>query len=206
MLPIPKLLFKYRTLSSLDFFLDIVVKKRLYTATYQSLNDPMEGAFTYTEEEYLKDFVLKLSDQRERLRICALSETHNNTLMWAYYGEAHTGAAIGVEIDTNSLSVDGIERVEYTETLVFEPFFGSEAGAEAKKILLKKLSPWKHEKEVRVFSTDEFVPVKIKSIYFGYQINERREAIITDLMRIIDPAVTITKLQREDLDSQSYLA
>jgi len=70
---------------------------------------------------------------------------------------------------------------------------------------LKKLPPWKHEKEVRVFSADEFVPVAIKSIYFGYQINERREAIITDLMKIIDPTVTITKLRREDLDSQSYL-
>ena len=153
MLPIPKLLFKYRALSSLDFFLDIVVKKRLHTAVYQTLNDPMEGAFTYTEDEYLKPFISELLDQRQNHRICALSETYNNTLMWAYYGEAHTGAAIGVEIDIESPSVIDVQRVEYTETLVFEPFFGSEAGAEARKILLKKLPPWKHEKEVRIFST-----------------------------------------------------
>jgi hypothetical protein len=205
MLPIPKLLFKYRTLSSLEFFLDIVVRKRLHTSTYKDLNDPMEGAFRYPEDEYLKPFIADLLVQRERFRICALSETYNNTLMWAYYGEAHTGAAIGVEIDTDAPDVT-LERVEYTETLVFEPFAGSEVDPETIKILSKKLPAWKHEKEVRVFSVNEFVPVAIKSIYFGYQINERRVALITDLMKIIGPAVTIETLRREDLDSQLYLA
>lgn len=37
--------YKYRSLSNLRYFLDILINKRLYMATYDELNDPMEGAF-----------------------------------------------------------------------------------------------------------------------------------------------------------------
>ena len=35
--------FKYRSLSNLRYFLDILVNKRLYMATYSELNDPWKG-------------------------------------------------------------------------------------------------------------------------------------------------------------------
>lgn len=37
--------YKYRSLSNLRYFLDILIYKRLYMASYSELNDPMEGAF-----------------------------------------------------------------------------------------------------------------------------------------------------------------
>ena len=40
--------YKYRSLSNLRYFLDILIYKRLYMASYSELNDPIEGAFVIT--------------------------------------------------------------------------------------------------------------------------------------------------------------
>ena len=37
------LFFKYRDISNLRYFLDILLYNRLYAAKYNELNDPMEG-------------------------------------------------------------------------------------------------------------------------------------------------------------------
>jgi len=44
---IPKFLFKYKSISSLEDverFLDIIKNNRIYYPTYKQLNDPLEGA------------------------------------------------------------------------------------------------------------------------------------------------------------------
>ena len=44
---IPKYLFKYKSISSLEDverFLDIIKNNRIYYPTYKQLNDPLEGA------------------------------------------------------------------------------------------------------------------------------------------------------------------
>lgn len=41
--------FKFRSLSNLKRFLDILVNERLYTSRYDELNDPMEGAYLTDE-------------------------------------------------------------------------------------------------------------------------------------------------------------
>lgn len=44
---IPKYLFKYKSISSLEDvgrFLDIIRNNRIYYPTYKQLNDPLEGA------------------------------------------------------------------------------------------------------------------------------------------------------------------
>lgn len=43
--------YKYRSLSNLRYFLDILINKRLYMASYSELNDPMEGAFVITGDK-----------------------------------------------------------------------------------------------------------------------------------------------------------
>ena len=40
------MLYKYRTLDDFQFVLDILVNKRLYAATFEEMNDPMEGFYT----------------------------------------------------------------------------------------------------------------------------------------------------------------
>lgn len=42
-----EVLYKYRGLSNLKRFLEIILNKKLYGALYTELNDPMEGSFRY---------------------------------------------------------------------------------------------------------------------------------------------------------------
>ena len=67
--------FKYRSLADLKRFLDIIVNKRLYGATYLSLNDPMEGQFDFDlSEKFPHPALQQLFDDRAKTRICSLSK------------------------------------------------------------------------------------------------------------------------------------
>lgn len=43
------LLYKYRSIENFQFFVDIILNKRLYAARYLDLNDPMEGHYIYAD-------------------------------------------------------------------------------------------------------------------------------------------------------------
>ena len=195
------LLYKYRGLEPWEFLLDIFLNRRLFAASYQSLNDPMEGVFTYSQDKTSPSFIEQMMDRKAKLRICSLSKTHNSTVMWSYYAAAHQGVVIGVEVDAPSPDIIETTDVKYSKENVFKGFLGSEAGLEARKILTKKLSAWKHEKEVRVFSQSDYVPVVIREVYLGCLMPDPRRALLKSLVERIDPAIRILSLERSSLDS-----
>ncbi len=41
------MLYKYRGIKELRYFVDIILNQRLYAAPYFDLNDPMEGHYLY---------------------------------------------------------------------------------------------------------------------------------------------------------------
>lgn len=198
-------IYKYRSLASLEFFLDILVYQRLFAARYDMLNDPMEGAFTYSDDPKLKAFVKRLSDEKEALNVCSLSETPTNTLLWAYYGDSHAGAAVGVQTPAEGGSIVRVAPVKYTTSLKFKPFVGSLPDEEAIGVLSKKLTPWKHEREVRIFSKTPHVPVKVVEVVLGYKVPERRVELLTKLVKAIDPDICVKKIEQGELDSQLAL-
>ena len=71
--------YKYRSLSNLRYFLDILIYKRLYMASYRELNDPVEGAFVITEDRRRNDnlWLEVLRSDKNDLRICSLSRSFN---------------------------------------------------------------------------------------------------------------------------------
>ena len=92
--------YKYRSLSNLRFFLDILIYKRLYMASYSELNDPMEGAFVITGDHRNIDnsWLEILRSEKNDLRICSLSRSFNNILMWAHYADSNNGCCIECEV------------------------------------------------------------------------------------------------------------
>jgi hypothetical protein len=54
------ILFKYRTLEPWDRFLDKLLNKRLFAASFEELNDPMEGIFTYSKNQVSPGFIKQL--------------------------------------------------------------------------------------------------------------------------------------------------
>ena len=161
----------------------------------------MEGVFTYSQDKASPSFIKQMMDRKEKLRICSLCKAHNSTVMWSYYAAAHQGVVIGVEVNQFSPEIIETTDVKYSKENVFKGFLASQADVEARKILTKKLSAFKHEKEVRVFAKSDYVPITIREVYLGYKMPDPRRALLTSLIERIDPTIKILRLERSDLDS-----
>lgn len=197
-------LYKYRGLEPWEFLLDILINKRLYAASFNKLNDPMEGVFTYSQDKANPSFIEQMKMHKSELQICSLSKTHNNSVMWSYYASGHEGLVIGVSIDTSGDNYVEIEKVTYAKNNIFRGFLGSDAETEAKKVLTKKLSAWRHEQEIRVFSRSNFVPIKINNVYFGCQMKSDKKDLLRSLLESLDQEVEIIEIHRSDLDSNLF--
>ena len=51
----------------MEFFLDILINKRLYSAPFKDLNDPMEGVFFYSQSPNIESFINQLVDEKHNL-------------------------------------------------------------------------------------------------------------------------------------------
>ena len=197
-------LYKYRSLADLEFILDIILSRRLYAAHYFALNDPMEGKFSYRmpwgTSSKEKEFLRSLINRQKQLRICSLSKSSNNTLLWSYYADAHKGIAFGVRISSAQREV---HDVRYTNDLEFKPFEGSEAGREAIKILLNKTPQWKHEQEVRILTESQYVNIKLEEVIFGCNVSQFHESIVRKLLRAAAPHVEVRKIKPAELDQRA---
>jgi len=194
-------LYKYRQLEPWHYLLDILLHKRLHAAKFYQLNDPMEGIFTYDPTLVNHNFIDDLIRGKDRLNICSLSSVHNSTLMWSYYAASHKGVVIALEVDpVTAPGVVAIDPVRYCSANRFKPFAGSIADVEARRILTRKLTPWRHENEVRIFTHATFVPISIRGIYLGCQMDGETERLFRALAEKVIPNVEVTKMERADLD------
>lgn len=195
-----KLLYKYRSLESWEFLLDILLNKRLFAAHFKHLNDPMEGMFTYSKSQVSQGFIRKLVAEKSRIRICSLSRTCHSTLMWSYYASGHAGIVLGVEPEQKSSSQYDVCPVSYNQKISFKGYYGSDPHTDAKGILSKKLSGWKHEKEVRILTKKMYVPVSVHKLLLGFKMPKRQQRLAEALVAQLCPDVQVEKMQQEDLD------
>ena len=185
--------YKYRNFSNLPYALDILIHQRLYAATFESLNDPMEGSYIYDTGLLSKGQIKSLYDEKMSYRILSLSHTMDNMLMWAYYADTDKGMVIGVDIA--DLDVE-IEPVKYVKNLKI-PRRGTNI---AKQILTRKLAAWDHEEEVRVLKRHHtFVAVRVESIIFGSAVDAGIKNVVTAIADRFCPGVTISTLDRHQL-------
>lgn len=187
------MLYKYRGLSNLQFALDILVNHRLHAARYKDLNDPMEGQYEYitgTLNTWQRD---EIFGQKNEYRLVALSETHNNVLMWSYYGDSHTGMVVGVEITHPDAQTVPIDYVDNLNIDLNHPDI-------AQRVLSKKLQLWQHERECRVFVRQPFVSVNVRELYFGVATARPIRQLITSIANSFCPDLQISTLAKDDLD------
>jgi len=95
------------------FLLDILVNQRLYASKFDALNDPVEGHFRYRRSKVGRDLLADVRSFKKELRICSLSKKPNDTLMWSYYAQGHSGLAIGVNIHDDPEYI--VSDVKYRE-------------------------------------------------------------------------------------------
>lgn len=201
-------LYKYRELGfspSLTYrrTKDIFVNSRLFMAQYFNMNDPME-AF-YNANRLLEDEIRNIRADKTKLRICSLSKTYSDVLMWAHYGGSHKGVCIEVEVDDR----DATEMEVHYRSQLWTPQTIYPNIAE--DIMSHKFIPWQYEDEVRFIrklngreNDPQFLNIHITKVYLGCALSdddrqkyERR--INSWLSNNNHPLVPIYKLEQDDL-------
>ncbi|MGF1850532.1 DUF2971 domain-containing protein [Vibrio satsumensis] len=183
------ILYKYRGVQGFRFFVDIIMKQRLYAAPYFDLNDPMEGRYLYSQGSNTLDEDVRalIKGEKEKIRICSLSRDPENELMWSHYAEGHRGVAIGVEVDDTEYEVkpiiyDGLHVLNRNN-------LNQNAALD---ILSHKLNVWEYEQEERVFVKGKhFISVRVKEVIFGRSMSNQDKGFIRELVEKIDPSIEL---------------
>ena len=199
---VPPKLYKYRTVENWSFLKDIFSKGRLYAAPFRTLNDPMEGLLYEHDKDVSLKYRKAVRNASGRLNICSLCDSDNNTLLWSYYAAGHTGVAIGVKVlPSDSPRVDEPVEVRYDMTVTIDPSAERKRSPSdvAKSVLRQMLAFWNHEKEYRVFTTQQFVPVEIVDVVLGCNASRETASAVRGLTARHLPNTTVRLLRRSDL-------
>lgn len=162
----------------------------MYAAPYFDLNDPMEGHYLYSSGELDSDVRDLINGQKMKVRICSLSMTSDNELMWSHYAEGHRGVVIGVEIDEQKqrlvpIQYDGPMQVGLVNL----------NNNTAEEILAHKLQVWGYEQEVRVFTRSKYyVPITVKQVLLGRRMSTQNISFIKKLVASINSGIEVNSV------------
>lgn len=198
---VPARLYRYRSLRRigqknsdiLDREMKAIERNHLWCSDFNSLNDPMEGAFVATmrvkRHSRYKDALQTIKNGKVELGLCAFSETNNNELMWAHYSDEFGGICIRYNFRrllkglSNSYS---FSRISYAE---HPPKMGKPDGdfsLKVRRIMSTKNHRWLYEREWRMFAplrgkneyrSSKKAPV-VAAVYLGFRMDQpTRETI-----------------------------
>ena len=139
----------------------------------------MEGLFKYDlnmRDMHLLDRVVK---QKRELKICSLSASFDNDLMWSYYANGHQGVVIELELDSSL----GAKEVNYNGITHLDDILplGNEEHI-AREILIRKERYWKHEQEVRVIAASNYIPIAVKKVIIGSKVKSHPKSLLKKLL------------------------
>lgn len=192
--------FKYRDLTNLERFIDILLRKRLYMSIYSELNDPMEGFFLYDNRTRSENIQI-IRDQKKETYICSLSRNCNNMLMWSHYAKGHTGCCIEISVSSKKEDLQ-VRDIEYRDREVNL----NEDIQDVYDVLSVKSPLWKYEDEIRYFRQENsgkrpFLKVKIHKIIFGTKVTPKKFAFYKRLINAVDDRIVVEKMTRNNLDT-----
>ncbi len=168
--------YKFRSTEQMAFIFDILLNKRLYCSSWKDLNDPMEGMFTYQydreEESDTEKKVKGIIESKQKYKICSLSSTYDNHLLWAHYANGFDGVAIEIELQDNN---DKIKPIDYDRGVFAHVNIQQQPSEDqaAQDILFSKNKVWKYEEEIRILHDSEyFDDFKITRLVVGHRVQE----------------------------------
>ncbi|MFM5248397.1 DUF2971 domain-containing protein [Aeromonas hydrophila] len=171
------LLYKYRSIDDLWRTLDIILNHRVWCSSWDALNDPLEGRY---EAFFGSKFIDKVNKKRNEWRICALSESIDNFLLWSHYAAGHKGIAIEIEI---SETHQDLAKITYSP---FSPLFTevSESNLEQRHLFEVKSKEWMYEEEFRIICKEEYfkLPNPIRKIYIGPKVPLDRVEVLKSIL------------------------
>lgn len=175
-------------------------------SVFNQINQMTDNSLQKLEEnDSFKNSMLKILELQMNVGVCSLAERKDNQVMWNMYSHNYEGYCI--EYDTSDLlcrSNNELYKVEYKNKKKFDPIevvikemlnqlFSSILKTEYKsnlkerleKIVLRKHSNWKFQKEWRIMGipNGEIFGCKINAVYLGKNINMKNEEKIVDIAK-----------------------
>lgn len=196
------LLYKYRSFKNWNYILDIVLNNRLYATTFDKMNDPMEGLFSYTAFYFQQGIVDSIKNAKMKIKICSLSKTYKEVLLWSHYADSHKGICIELEVlENENVRSDGVRYVTSIPHIFLPPI----DEPKVQDILFCKSSHWEYEQEYRCLLTDNnkdsYIPIKISRIFVGCKAKSSDKKLLQDLLNGIKSDVAVVQMNKNDLIS-----
>ncbi|WP_404399041.1 DUF2971 domain-containing protein [Lactococcus lactis] len=205
------LYYKFRSAKQDKHLEDIFKKQRLFAATRNKLNDPMEGIYKLVESDKpsntssvsninerkdIIDFVKAIKNVKNQYRICAFSRNKNTLLLWSHYADSCSGIAIGFKLkevaEENQQFGTDVDYIDNIMRMNLEIKKNQGPEILAKDILSKKLKDWEYEDEARVLTKKNYVPIEIKSVVLGPNISRESTKYIRKLVEEYENAYNKT--------------
>lgn len=193
--------YKYRSLDNFKNFADIILNNRLYAASYENLNDPMEGQFKYSTKLLTKEVLDAIRGEKEKQFICSLSKKSNIDLMWSHYCDGHKGVVIELTIkDKKTYDVRDVKYEGLPEIIKQLDKEKDHIEVLAKEILTYKHDYWNYEEEVRVLvKENEYVEIDINKVILGTKISQRDEDLIRKFVGRVNPNIDIKEQSNSNI-------
>src|SRR5690606_35270401 len=110
------------------------------------------------DQESAANFMKEIEKAKKTLRVCSLSKTFDDHLLWAHYASGFSGLAIEFEIDSEEHAV-----VEVGYRGVFAAVnesIDAEPSSIAREVLSSKYNAWSYEQEIRILTAESFYNLK----------------------------------------------
>lgn len=207
---LPRALFKYRSLSSINTY-KIFVNKKLHFSAPKDFNDPFDckiNASISNTDVFAQSFAKCGSNEDVKLviengydinntidkvlnskGICSFSKKKDNILMWSHYADSHRGICLEFDIteDYDFFVFPIIIKYEREYPKIDVSKTRDKVG---EKLLTTKYEGWQYEQEVRIYKEAygeyEFKPTSLKAIYFGCKVEDSERKNLYEFIRGIE--------------------
>jgi len=150
----------YKFLSE-KWALEDIRTRRIKISEIHDLNDPFELIPFDLSDSDLRRELLSARDQMNKSGVLSFSRCWSSPLLWAHYADKHRGICLGFDV----ARADKISKeVEYVEKRLPCPEPDDLDKEDAQQFLFTKFADWKHEEEVRVWTSRN---VEENGVYFA---------------------------------------
>jgi hypothetical protein len=121
-----------------------------------------------------------IDDMKQKSCLLSVSETAQNTVMWAHYSDKHKGGVIGIDFDNifPGFCIN-MERVDYSEQRpklnIWDISYSSEFKKKYYDTLITKSSEWHYEKEFRnIFDDTDLMNLEQQGLAYFKNFNSKK--------------------------------
>lgn len=187
----PRLLYKYRSLSNFQYFEDIICNNRLFVSNYRDQNDSDEGHYFHREPILPQEVIEQTYQEKNRIKICSLSMVSNGPTLWGHYADGSRG--VNMVLEVNDENIVECRNIKYNGLLEYKEYINIPLHRRAIDILSNKLPSWEYEREKRYFTYNNYISVDIKKVILGCRISADNENRVRSLITENNPDIIICK-------------